>query len=164
MAAKDILLSDAHTHIGKEIGVTDWVDVDQLQINVFGEVTRWRTWMHCDQERSRRESPYGDTIVHGFFYVSLLTHFNEIGGLNPPDGDYFLNYGLDKVRILRPVTIGDGVRIRSRITLESVIDKGEGRKLCSTSNLIEVEGQDDPAAYAEFLAYWYPKTSVTAEV
>lgn len=159
MNRPDIRLTNAHEFIGQEIGVTDWVDVDQLQVNVFGEVTRWRTWMHCDQERSRRESPYGDTIAHGFFYASLLTHFEENGGLNPTDGDYFLNYGTDKFRVLRPVTIGDGIRLRSRVSLKSVTDKGEGKKLCATTHLIEVEGAEDPAAYAEFLSYWYPKTA-----
>ena len=157
MSQAEILLANAEDFVGQELGVTDWTGVDQLQVNVFGEVTRWRTWMHCDQERSRAESPYGDTIMHGFFYVSLLTYFNEQKGLNPPDGDYFLNYGLDKVRVLRPVTIGDGIRLRSRITLKNVEDKGEGKKLCSTAHLIEIEGSDEPAAYAEFLAYWYPK-------
>lgn len=157
MPRTDIRLSNAHEFVGQEIGVSDWLELDQMQINVFGEVTRWRTWMHCDQERSRRESPYGDTIVHGFFYVSLLTHFTETGGMDPPDGDYFLNYGLDKVRIIKPVKIGDGVRIRDRIGLLKVEDKGEGKKLCTTSHLIEAEGEDGPACYAEFLSYWYPK-------
>ena len=69
------------------------------------------------------------------------------------------HYGLDKVRVLKPVTIGDGVRIRDRIGLIDVVDKGEGRKLCKTSHLIEAEGEADPAFYAEFLAYWYPKTA-----
>jgi acyl dehydratase len=157
MARTDILLANAHEFVGQEIGLTDWIDVDQMQINVFGEVTRWRTWMHCDVERSKRESPYGGTIVHGFYYVSLLTYFTETGGMDPPDGDYHLNYGLDKVRVLNPVTIGDGVRLRDRIGLLNVVDKGEGRKLCTTSHLFEVEGEAEPAAYAEFLCYWYPK-------
>ena len=134
MALPEILLANVEDFVGQELGLTDWTGVDQLQVNVFGEVTRWRTWMHCDQERSRAESPYGDTIMHGFFYVSLLTYFNEQKGLNPPDGDYHLNYGLDKVRILRPVTIGDGIRLRSRITLKSVEDKGEKALLHSPSD------------------------------
>ncbi len=113
--------------------------------------------MHTDQERCIRESPYGDTIVHGFFFVSLLTYFSKVAGFNPSDGAYHLNYGLDKVRILQPVTIGDGVRIRDRITLLRVADKGEGRKLCTTAHQIEVEGRDRPAAYAEYLGYWFPK-------
>jgi len=159
MDRPEILLANAHEFIGQEIGVTDWVHIDQMQVNIFGEVTRWPTWMHCDQERARRESPYGDTIMHGFFYVSLLTRFEESGGLDPADGDYFLNYGLNKFRVLRPVTIGDGLRLRSRVTLKCVEDKGEAKKLCTTAHSIEVEGAEDPAAYAEFLSYWYPKAA-----
>jgi len=159
MTRDEISLANAHAFVGQEIGLSDWVEVDQMQTNVFGEVTRWRTWMHCDPERCREESPYGGAILHGFMYVGLLTHFTQEAGMQPADGAYFLNYGLDKVRILRPVVIGDGVRLRSRISLKSVEDKGEGRKLCATSHLIEVEGSDEPAAYAEFLSYWYPKAA-----
>ena len=157
MARQDITLANAHKFVGQELGVSDWIEIDQMQTNVFGEVTHWRTWMHCDVERSKAESPYGGTILHGFMYVSLLTYFTEVAGLNPPDGDYHLNYGLDKVRILKPVVIGDGVRIRSRVSLKSVEDKGDGKKLCSCAHVIEAEGDDEPAAYAEFLSYWYPK-------
>ncbi len=142
--------------------MTDWVAIDQMQTNVFGEVTRWPTWMHCDAERAARESPYGGTIVHGFHMVSLLTYFLETAGLRPPDGAYSLNYGLDKVRVLNPVVIGDGVRLRDRMTLLAVIDKGEGRRILKTGNRLEVDGVEKPALYAEYLSYWFPKEPVSA--
>ena len=77
MDRPNILLANAHDFIGQEIGVTDWIDVDQMQINVFGEVTRWRTWTNSDQQRPRREGPHGDTIVHGFSCAILVTHSEE---------------------------------------------------------------------------------------
>jgi acyl dehydratase len=156
-APEPLLLANAHRFVGRELAVTDWVHVDQVQTNVFGEVTRWPTWMHTDPARCKAESPYGGTILHGFLAVSLLTWFVEAAGLRPADAAYSLNYGLDKVRILRPVLIGDGVRLRDRVSLLEVTDKGAGRRLFKTGNLIEVEGEDRPAVYAEYLNYWFPR-------
>ena len=159
MAHPDILISNAHEYIGQEIGVTDWLDIDQMQVNIFGEVTRWPTWMHNDRDRAARESPYGGTIIHGFFLVSLITYFVRVGGIDPADGLHSLNYGMNKVRILKPTVIGDGIRVRDRIGLMDVVDKEAGLRLFTTSHLIEVDGQDDPAAYVEYLNYWVPKES-----
>ena len=159
MANTDILLSNAHEFVGQEIGLTDWLDIDQMQVNIFGEVTRWPTWMHNDRDRAARESPYGGTIIHGFFLLSLITYFVRVGGINPADGAYSLNYGMDKARILKPVVIGDGIRVRDRIGLLRVRDKGEGRRLCTTSHHIEVAGMDGPAAYVEYLNLWFPKAA-----
>ncbi len=64
---------------------------------------------------------------------------------------------MDKARILKPVVIGDGIRVRDRIGLMKVVDKGEGRRLCTTTHYIEVAGMDDPAAYVEYLNMWFPK-------
>ncbi|MDP7548171.1 MAG: MaoC/PaaZ C-terminal domain-containing protein [Alphaproteobacteria bacterium] len=157
LANQDILLSNLHEFVGQEIGLTDWLEIDQMQVNIFGEVTRWPTWMHNDRERAARESPYGGTIMHGFFLLSLITYFVRVGGINPADGAYSLNYGMDKARILKPVVIGDGIRLRDRIGLLRVEDKGQGRRLCTTTHHIEVEGKTEPAAYVEYLNYWFPK-------
>jgi acyl dehydratase len=118
-------LSDAHTRIGETLAVSDWVSIDQVQVNVFGEVTRWRTPGHCDPEYAKT-TPYGGTLMHGFHMVALLSHFYRDAGLWPEDGRNPLNYGLDKVRVLKPVVIGDGVRLRSHISLLDVAAKGNG--------------------------------------
>lgn len=159
---QEITIKNIQEFVGKEIGVTDWVELDQMQVNIFGEVTRWNKWMHSDQERSRRESPYGDTLVHGFFLVSLITHFSEIGGLRPKDGSHSLNYGMDKVRILQPVKVGDGVKLRDRISVLKVVNKAGGCKLCTTAHQIEIEGESRPAAYIEYLNYWQPPQQISA--
>jgi acyl dehydratase len=152
--AEGLTLANAHEFVGGEFGITDWVFVDQMQTNVFGEVTRWRTPGHCDPVWAKENSPWGGTILHGFMAVSLLTHFAEL--TRPADARGFLNYGLDKVRVLSPLLIGDGVRLRSRVTLMEVTDKPDGCKLFKTGHLIEAEGEEKPFVYAEFLAYWYP--------
>ena len=150
------LLSNAEEKVGQKLGVSDWVFLDQTQVNVFGEVTRWRTPGHCDIEHGKA-SPYGGTIIHGFHAVALLSHFYQDAGLWPEDGAYPLNYGLDKVRILQPVVIGDGVRLRSHITLMEATAKGRGEYLLKNCHEIEAEGMEGSVVYAEYLTYWYPK-------
>ena len=157
MANPDISLANVHEYVGQEIGQTDWLDIDQMQVNIFGEVTRWPTWMHNDRDRAARESPYGGTIIHGFFLVSLVTYFVRTDGVDPVDGAYSLNYGMDKVRILEPVVIGDGIRVRDRIALMDVKDKENGKRLLKTAHRIEVDGLSKIAAYVEYLNLWLPK-------
>ena len=150
---------NAHTFVGRELAVSDWVFIDQDQVDRFGDVTRWATWMHVDTERSARESPYGGTIVHGFLMVSLITHFMEMANVRPAGMAYALNYGLDKVRILEPVVVGDGVKLRDRISLIDITDRGEGQRLFKTGHTIEVAGREKPAVYAEYLSYVFAAES-----
>ena len=152
------LLANAHERIGQQLGVSDWVFIDQTQVNVFGEVTRWRTPGHCEPEIAKH-GPFGGTLLHGFHMVSLLSHFYRDAGLTPSDGDHVLNYGLDKMRVLKPVVIGDGVRLRSRMKLLDVTDKGDGERLLNVAHELECEGLHGPVLYAEYLSYWYPKRS-----
>ncbi len=154
--AAPFLLSNAPERAGEKFGTSDWVFIDQTQVNVFGEVSRWRTPGHCEPEYAKT-TPYGGTIMHGFHIVSLLSHFFQDAGLRPADGDYPLNYGLDKVRVLKPVLINDGVRLRSHITLLSATPKGQGEVLLKTSHEIEVQGVEGFVLYAEYLTYWFPK-------
>lgn len=149
-------LKTAHERIGQKLGVSDWVFIDQIQVNIFGEVTRWRTPGHCDPEYART-TRYGGTLIHGFHMVALLSHFYKDTDLWPQDGQYPLNYGLDKVRVLKPVIIGDGVRLRSHISLMDATDKGNGESLVKTCHEIQAKGSDDTVLYAEYLTYWFPR-------
>ncbi len=149
------LLSNADEFIGKPLGTSNWVHIDQIQVNIFGEVSRWAKPGHCDPETAKK-GVYGGTLIHGFHMVSLLSYFFEDAVSRPADASHSLNYGLDKVRILQPVVIGDGVRLRSHVTLLDATDKGEGQRLLKTSHEVEVEGIDGHVMYAEYLAYWYP--------
>lgn len=155
---RPFLLSEAPQRIGEQLGVSDWVFIDQIQVNIFGEVTRWRTPGHCDPEFAAR-GPYGGTLMHGFHMLGLLSHFFQDSGLHPQDGERPLNYGLDKVRVLKPVVIGDGVRLRSHISLLDAQDKGRGEVLLTTCHQVEVEGVEGYALYAEYLTYWHAKSS-----
>ena len=147
-------LATAGQRLGEKLGVSPWVTIDQTQVNIFGEVTRWRTPGHCDPEHAR-STPYGGTLLHGFHAVSLITHFYKSSELWPEDGRDPLNYGLDRVRILQPIVIGHGVRLRSHISLRKALPKQGGDMLLKTQHDIEVEGLEGFAVYAEYLTYWH---------
>ena len=150
------LLSNAAQFVGRSLGTSGWVRIDQIQVNVFGEVSRWRKPGHCDPEAAKA-GPYGGTILHGFHMLSLITHFCENVGLSPADGSRPLNYGLDRVRVLKPVPVGDGVRLRSTVGLLDASDKGDGEWLLKTSHEIEAEGVEGIVMFAEYLSYWFPR-------
>lgn len=136
--------------VGRELGVSDWVVVDQQRIDAFAECTGDRQWIHVDVERAKRESPFGGTIAHGYLTLSLLASLAMEIGIVPKDASAGLNYGLDKVRFMTPVKAG--ARVRNRVTLESAENKGGGRVLVKTMNTLEIEGEDKPALVAQTLA------------
>jgi acyl dehydratase len=135
---------------GAEIGVSDWVTVDQRRIDEFADCTGDRQWIHVDVERARRESPYGGTIAHGYLTLSLAASLSIEAGVIPADAAAALNYGLDKVRFIAPVKAG--ARVRNHVVLVAVDDKGEGRMLLTLRNTIEIDGEAKPALIADSLA------------
>lgn len=136
--------------VGRELGVSDWVVVDQERIDAFAACTGDRQWIHVDVERAKRESPFGGTIAHGYLTLSLLASLAMEIGIVPRDASAGLNYGLDKVRFMTPVKAG--ARVRNRVTLESAENKGGGRVLVKMMNTLEIEGEDKPALIAQTLA------------
>jgi acyl dehydratase len=143
----------AHQLIGKELAVSDWLTIDQDMVTRFATTTLDPDWMHVDVERSRRSSPYGGTIVQGFLMLSLVIHFGHVGGAQPRDTAYALNYGLDRVRFLAPVRTGS--RVRNRVVLADFRGRGPGRYLQRTTNTLEVEGLDRPGMVADWLVLWF---------
>ena len=135
--------------IGKELGTSPWVTVDQDRINEFARSTGDHQWIHVDVERAKRESPFGGPVAHGYLTLSLLADASMNVGVVPKDAVAVLNYGLDKVRFLAPVKAGS--RLRTHITLVEVRDQAGGRKLVKLLNTIEIEGQAKRALIAETL-------------
>jgi acyl dehydratase len=150
MALDGYSFGTVHEFVGQELGVSDWITVDQESIDKFAECTGDHQWIHVDAERAERESPYGTTIAHGFLTLSLLAQLQYAVGIVPPDVAQAVNFGLDRVRFISPVKSGS--RIRDRVVLVSAEEKGEGRMLVKTQNTIEIEGEEKPAMVAEALA------------
>lgn len=148
---------------GQELGVSDWMVVDQARINQFAECTGDRQWIHIDPERARRQSPFRTTIAHGYLTLSIIGCLSQEMGVIPENTQAAFNYGLDRVRFMAPVRVGS--RVRLRVTLLSMEDKGPGQYLMKVANTIEIEGEEKPALTAETLAMFYErrnKKAVTA--
>ncbi|SAK85911.1 MaoC-like dehydratase [Caballeronia hypogeia] len=150
MKLKEYGVATLEDFVGKELGVTEWVEIDQSRIDAFAACTGDHQWIHVDVERARRESPFGGTIAHGYLLLSLLASHSIEVGLIPPDAQAGLNYGLDKVRFLSPVKAG--ARVRSRIVLASVERKGNGSVVLKSDISLQIEGQHTPALAAQTLA------------
>ena len=145
-----MLLSDLIKHVGEEMGVSSWTTLDQQRIGEFAHCTGDHQWIHVDAERAARESPFGGTIAHGFLTLSLIapTAFEVLVARVAPKS--VVNYGLEKVRFLAPVR--SGKRVRNRIKLAAVDDRGNGRYLVTTDNTMEIEGETKPALLASAIA------------
>ena len=151
MTPEEKLFDDLKRSVGKEIGVTDWFTISQMEADIFGPLTRDWDAMHNDPEWGR-DSPWGGTIAHGFHLLSLVSHFNRWAGGLPILTNarvYALNYGLDRVRFISPLRIGK--RARDHVTLASISEKRPGEFLVRTSHEVEIEGEKKPAMIAEHL-------------
>jgi acyl dehydratase len=138
--------------IGRQIGVTEWTLLTQERIQKFAEVTDDRQWIHLDQQRARRESPYGTTVAHGFLTLSLLSSFlRQV--LQIREGTRMsINYGLNRVRFPAPVLAG--AKIRARFTLRSVEEVSGGLEIVLEAN-VETEGGNKPCCVAEWVLRYY---------
>ncbi len=143
-------LSELVKHVGEEMGVSSWITLDQERITEFAHCTGDHQWIHVDVERAARESPFGGTIAHGFLTLSLIapTGFELLVARLAPRS--VVSYGLEKVRFMTPVR--SGKRVRNRIKLAAVDDRGNGRYLVTTGNTIEIEGETKPALQASAIA------------
>jgi acyl dehydratase len=130
---------------GNELGVSDWVVLDQATINAFAEVTGDRQWIHVDVERAAT-GPFGATTAHGYLTPSLLPRFRaDIFDIVAPRMS--LNYGLNKVRF--PAVVPSGSRVRGRARLLAVEHRGADAVDVVVEYSVEVEGSVKPACVAE---------------
>jgi acyl dehydratase len=135
---------------GEELGYSEWHELDQDAVNAFADVTGDHQWIHVDVERAK-ETPFGGTIVHGFFTLSLVPSFGaeivSYSGFN-----FALNYGLGKVRFPAPLPVG--TKVRAKATIAEVEDVPGGVQVTQVMTF-EREGGDKPVCVAETLARFY---------
>ena len=141
-------LVDIRTRIGTEVGVSDWLTIDQARINAFADATEDRQFIHVDPDAAAR-TPFGGTVAHGFLSLSLLSRMAAEAMLIPDNVKMAVNYGLDRVRFIAPVKSGQ--RIRGRFTLDAIEEKAPGQLLLRHSVTVEIEGVDKPALTAQWL-------------
>src|ERR1700750_2570224 len=112
MAMAQYSMASAPQFIGRELGASGWVVVDQNRIDAFAACTGDYQWIHVDVERAKRESPFGGPVAHGYLTLSMVAPLAMQIGVIPKDAAAGLNYGIDKVRFLTPVPAGTRVRLR----------------------------------------------------
>ena len=137
--------------IGTDVGVSDWKLIDQELIDGFAAMTGDDGPIHTDPEEAKRVAPFGGTIVQGFMMLSHLTGFAKSLDLPQDNVAFRLNYGFDRVRIITPVPVNS--RIRGRFTVDGLEDKADNAALLTLKAQVEVDGYDQPAIVADWLAY-----------
>ena len=152
----DLTLAGLGDQIGQELGVSDWVAIDQARIDAFASCTGDHQWIHVDVERAKRESPFGGPVAHGYLTLSMVASLAMQVGVIPKDAAAGLNYGIEKVRFLAPVPAGR--RVRLRVVLAGIEPRDGGQVIMKTQNTLEVEGAQKPALVAETLALLIPAT------
>ena len=142
--------SEIDSVIGTEVGVSDWVLIDQDRINKFADATMDHQFIHVDPEQAT--PVFGSTIAHGFLSLSLVAGipFDQEIGLVLDGTKMGLNYGLDKVRFLSPVPVDSEVRIRMECI--DISEKNPGQYLAKTKVTMEIKGIEKPAFVAETLS------------
>jgi len=142
-------IAEAVDGIGQELGVSQWIAVDQDRINAFADATGDHQWIHIDVERGQRESPYGTTIAHGFLTLSLIPALSK-DNYRVDNAKMGINYGLNKVRFLAPVPAGSRVRLRSELVGAKKVN--DSTVDLTVRQTVELDGSDKPAAVAEVIA------------
>jgi len=137
---------------GEEIGLSDWLAIDQERINHFADCTLDSHWVHVDVEKAR-QGFFGKTIAQGNLIVSLLTHFHEEFMVVPEGAVMGIYYGMNKIRHLSPVKVDS--MIRDRIVLANVKEKSGGRILTTVNHTVEIKGSKKSACYAESLTLFF---------
>ena len=144
-------LAALQTHVGSEVALSEWLEVTQDRINQFAEATADRQWIHTDPERAARESPFKETIAHGFLTLSLLSELMKlaitVGGVRMG-----INYGLNRVRFVSPVPAG--ARIRGRFVL-AALEPIDGGVQALWNVTVERDGSGKPCCVAEWLVRYY---------
>ncbi|TWB60845.1 acyl dehydratase [Rhizobium sp. ERR 922] len=131
---------------GTEIGVSDWITVDQTMIDTFADATLDHQFIHVDPERAKAETPYGGTIAHGFLTLSLLSAMNYSALPKIREQTMGINYGFEKIRFMSPVKCG--VQVRGRFTLAETRLRGANMLMLTYDVTVEIENERKPALTA----------------
>lgn len=148
MAIKIVPKEDILNHIGTKFEPSDWITLDQSRINSFADCTEDHQFIHIDEEKAA-QTPFGGTIAHGFLTLSMLAKMTEGNGIVPEGIVMGVNYGFDKVRFLTPVRAGK--RVRAHFEILDIQPKSGNRFLMKQGVTIEIEGEENPALFAQWL-------------
>ena len=145
-------IEEIQSKTGSEIGVSDWILVDQDRINQFADVTEDHQFIHVDPEAAKK-TPFRTTVAHGFLTLSLLSRMAEGVMLHPATMRMAVNYGFDKVRFMAPVK--SGKRVRGRFRMLSAEEKRPSQWQITYEVTVEIEGEEKPALIADWIGYMF---------
>ena len=145
---KTVKAADLQATVGTDLGVSDWITIEQDRVNQFADVTEDHQFIHVNPEAAKM-TPFGGPIAHGFLTLSLLSKFSEQGGLVIEGVKMGVNYGFEKVRFLAPVKVGK--KVRGHFKLKAADEKRPGQYLLTYEVTVEIEGEDKPALVADWL-------------
>ncbi|MFT5146051.1 MAG: acyl dehydratase [Polaribacter sp.] len=145
-------ISDFKKMIGKELPIGNWYTITQEMITDFANATLDTQWIHVDEARAAKESPFKSTIAHGFMSVSMISKLLE-EAFTIQSLKMGLNYGLNKVRFPNAVPVNSQLRMLSKVLdIQPLANNGVKATFSCT---LEIKGQEKPACVAEFLAAFY---------
>ena len=142
-------ISEFKSMVGKQLPDGNWYTITQQMINDFANATLDKQWIHVDEERAQKESPFKSTVAHGFMSVAMISRMLEETFVIK-SVKMGLNYGLNKTRFPSPVPVNSELRMRSSIKEISAL--GDNGVKVTFNCKIEIKGQEKPACVAEFLA------------
>ena len=142
-------VAELSQYVGKELGRSEWLKIDQERINLFAEATGDFQFIHVDPAKAAK-TPFGSTIAHGFLTLSLIPKLMEDILVLPEGLKMVVNYGLDSVRFIQPVKVDSQVRLKVELT--EVTEKKPGQWLLKATATLEIQGEEKPAYIAEPLS------------
>jgi acyl dehydratase len=142
-------VAELKDYVGKELGRSQWLTIDQERINLFAEATGDYQFIHVDPVKAA-QTPFGSTIAHGFLSLSLIPKLMEGILVLPAGSKMVVNYGLDSVRFIQPVKVDSKVRLK--VELSDATEKKPGQWLLKATCTLEIDGSDKPAYIAESLS------------
>ncbi|WP_105374180.1 MaoC family dehydratase [Neorhizobium huautlense] len=143
---REVSLAEVGGLVGTELGVSEWMTVDQTMINLFADATHDHQFIHVDPERAAAESPFGGTIAHGFLTLSLLSAMNYDCVPKIREQTMGINYGFDRIRFMSPVK--SGARVRGHFKLSEARFRGGGMLMITYDVSVEIENELKPALTA----------------
>ena len=146
--ALTLSVDQLNDYIGEEVGISEWLLVDQERINQFADATGDHQNIHGDSERAA-QTPFGTTIAHGFLTMSLMVLMGYEGSTKLKNSVMGINYGFDKLRFINPVKVNS--KIRGRFRLISAEEKNTNQWLLKHNITVEIAGEEKPALVAEWL-------------
>ena len=139
-------------NVGKQLGASDWLEIDQARIDLFADATGDHQWIHVDPDRAA-QGPFGGTIAHGYLTLSLVNLFLpqvvEVRGISMG-----VNYGSNKLRFPAPVPVGSRIRGSAELVEAEEVKGGAIQAVIRVS--VEVEGSDRPACVVDTISRYVP--------